>query len=354
MTPEMDAPRLNSSQSRHADMDVSPPTVAGHIRKRDGGWSPTAQWVTLLVLLLSGTGGVVWYVMTLVQPVIAQARSQQINIPVAVGTGSVNSGESMIATASAMEDVPESPSLVDTLSVMAVFTPEQEVPAVLEAVPTEEESLPQQQAPNTTSSLSASHHIVLSRGHTAVNQWVQTAYAAFNRGEMQKAEQAYFQAAQADARNVDALLGMAAIAAHQGRNQEAVSWYEKVLAVEPQHSAAQSALLELHAQLESGLSESALKSLVSQQPDAAYMHAALGYFYAGQKQWALAQQAYFRAYQLEIGNPEHAFNLAVSLDQMGKQATALEYYQQAQDLLAQQPSGTIDQMQLAARIRQLQ
>ncbi|WP_143738720.1 tetratricopeptide repeat protein [Methylobacillus rhizosphaerae] len=335
-------------------MNVSTQAVAGRPRKRNGGWSPTAQWMTLLALLLSGMGGVVWYVMTLIQPVMAQARNQPINMPAAVGAGSVNAGESMIATASAMEDVPESPLLADTLSVMAVFTPEQEVPPVLEAVPTEEESLPQQQTPNTTSSLSASHHIVLSRGHAAENQWVQTAYAAFNRGEMQEAEQAYLQAAQADARNVDALLGMAVIAVHQGRDQEAVSWYEKVLAVEPRHSEAQSALLELHAQLESGLSESALKSLVSQQPDAAYVHAALGYFYAVRKQWVLAQQAYFRAYQLEAGNPEHVFNLAVSLDQMGKQAIALEYYQQAQGLLANQSSGAIDQIQLAARIRQLQ
>jgi tetratricopeptide (TPR) repeat protein len=98
--------------------------------------------------------------------------------------------------------------------------------------------------------------------------------------------------------------------------------------------------------------ESRLKSLLAQQPEAAYLHAALGGVYAEQNQWPSAQQAYFQAFRVDPASAEYAFNLAVSLDQMGKQDLALDYYQRARDLLPKQ-GGAVGREGLDTRISQL-
>ncbi len=99
-------------------------------------------------------------------------------------------------------------------------------------------------------------------------------------------------------------------------------------------------------------SESKIKSLIAQQPQAAHLHAALGNFYAEQNQWPSAQQSYFEAYHLDARNPDYAFNLAISLDQMGKKALALQYYKEALALLNNN-AGNIDRAQLETRILKL-
>jgi uncharacterized protein HemY len=81
------------------------------------------------------------------------------------------------------------------------------------------------------------------------------------------------------------------------------------------------------------------------------LHVALGNLYAEHNQWALAQQAYFDAYSLNA-SAENAFNLAVSLDQMGKPKLALPYYQHALALLAN--NSNIDKAALEARIAAIQ
>ncbi len=105
-------------------------------------------------------------------------------------------------------------------------------------------------------------------------------------------------------------------------------------------------------------SESRIKNLIAQQPEAAHLHASLGNLYAEQKQWPAAQQAYFQAHHFAPSNAEYAFNLAVSLEQLGKPALALPYYQRALDLLNSSASASgsvaIDRAQLESRIRQLQ
>ncbi|MEE9161157.1 MAG: tetratricopeptide repeat protein, partial [Gammaproteobacteria bacterium] len=42
--------------------------------------------------------------------------------------------------------------------------------------------------------------------------------------------------------------------------------------------------------------------------------------------WPQAQQSFFNAYKLETSNPDYAFNLAVSLDHIGQQQSAIDYY----------------------------
>ena len=50
------------------------------------------------------------------------------------------------------------------------------------------------------------------------------------------------------------------------------------------------------------------------------------------------QAAFFNAYRADASNPEYAFNLAVSLDQLGQRNAALQYYRNALSLAERQPT----------------
>jgi len=189
---------------------------------------------------------------------------------------------------------------------------------------------------------------------TDVNPNLMSAYQAFTVGDDSNAQRLYRQVLQSDVRNVDALLGMAAIASRQGRNDDAAGWYAKVLELEPRNSVAQAELIALNGQANPIDGETRLKNLLAQQPEAAHLHAALANLYAEQNQWPSAQQAYFQAHRYAPNNPEYAFNLAVSLDHLGKSILALQYYLRAQELSSQYGTGSIDRTLLESRIAQLQ
>ena len=180
------------------------------------------------------------------------------------------------------------------------------------------------------------------------------AYQAFTRGENVNAQQQYRQVLQRDVRNVDALLGMAAIAQRQGRDADAHGWYQKVLEIEPRNSIALTAIVSPQANVDAVGTESRIKNMLAQQPESANLNAALGNLYAEQGQWPSAQDAYFNASRLAPNNADYAFNLAISLDQMGKQSLALKQYQRALDLINKSGATSPDRAQLEARIRELQ
>lgn len=179
------------------------------------------------------------------------------------------------------------------------------------------------------------------------------AYQAFSRGEDTNAQQQYRQVLQRDVRNVDALLGMAAIAQRQGRDADAAGWYQEVLGVEPRNTIAQSAMVRLQVNADVVGSESRIKNLLAQQPESANLHAALGNLYAEQNQWASAQAAYFNASRFAPNSADYAFNLAISLDQLGKSNLALVQYQRALELLNRSGGSSPDRAQLEARINAL-
>lgn len=198
---------------------------------------------------------------------------------------------------------------------------------------------------------SASISVTKTKPQPSVNPALMSAYEAYNAGNDSEAQKLYKQVLQHDVRNVDALLGMGAIASRQGRVADANGWYDKVLELDPRNNIAQTALLDSQSQGNEQVSESHLKNMLAKQPDDANLHVALGNLYAEQNQWPAAQQAYFDAYKLNA-SADNAFNLAVSLDQMGKPKLALPYYQ----LALEKASGTsnIDKAALEARIAAIQ
>jgi tetratricopeptide (TPR) repeat protein len=194
---------------------------------------------------------------------------------------------------------------------------------------------------------------------SGVDPTLLAAYQAFTRGENASAQQQYRQVLQRDVRNVDALLGMAVIAQRQGRDADAQGWYQKVLEIEPRNSVAQTAILNRQANIDGANAdevgrESQIKSMIAQQPEGANLHATLGNLYADNGQWPSAQEAYFNASRLAPNNADYAFNLAISLDQMGKSSLALKQYQRALVLLNKSGGTSPDRTQLEARIRELQ
>jgi tetratricopeptide (TPR) repeat protein len=153
---------------------------------------------------------------------------------------------------------------------------------------------------------------------------------------------------------VDALVGMAAIAQNEGRNADAVGWYQKVLEIEPHNAVALSGVVNTMPNGNGISQESRLKNLIASQPQVASLHASLGNLYADQELWAQAQQAYFEANRYDNYNAEYAFNLAVSLEHLRKPILALSHYKRALALVLKTGGTLPDINQIQARIDALQ
>jgi len=190
----------------------------------------------------------------------------------------------------------------------------------------------------------AAPQIIRSTRADPVPAMLQQAWQAYNRADYASAARLYQQVLQREAGNRDALLGQAAIAMKQSRLAEARQYYARLLQQDPRDPVAVAAMTSLKtatgAQANpdgsalSELDESRLKRLLRQQPDNAPVNFALGNISAKQKQWPQAQAYYFRAWMADDSNPDYAFNLAVSLDRIGKPQQARRFYRRSLELAA--------------------
>jgi Flp pilus assembly protein TadD len=181
---------------------------------------------------------------------------------------------------------------------------------------------------------------------------VKDAYRALEQGQLDRAETLYRNALQSEAQNVDALLGLAAIAAQRGQAQQSIGYYERALEVEPRNATAQAGLISLIGQADPQMSETRLKQLIAREPSG-FLYYSLGNLYANQNQWPSAQQAYYQAFQMQQDNPDYAYNLAVGLEHLNQPKLALTYYRKAIDLSFQKGRANFDQNRVIERIGQL-
>lgn len=186
----------------------------------------------------------------------------------------------------------------------------------------------------------------------AIDPALLAGYAAYRNGDLDKARQHYGEALQKDASSRDALLGLAAIAQQQSQDAAAVSYYRKVLALDPRDPVAHAGISALLDAGDTASTESRLKLLLSQQPQSAALHFTLGNYYAGQSRWSEAQQAYFEAARLAPDNGHIVFNLAVSLDHLEQHKLAAQYYQRALQTGAPDASG-FNRAQVQQRVSEL-
>lgn len=201
----------------------------------------------------------------------------------------------------------------------------------------------------------AQNKIFVSRGDSAVprvNPAVGDAYAALEAGRFDVARRLYEQAARSEPNNIDALLGLAAIAQHESRTDDATKHYLKILDIDPRHALAQTGLIALLGRADPQAAETRLKQLAARDPSPA-LYFTLGNLYSDQGQWSQAQQAYFQAHHLDAGNPDYAYNLAVALEHLGQQKLSLGFYRRAVQLAAGRGRANFNPSQAQARISQL-
>lgn len=201
-------------------------------------------------------------------------------------------------------------------------------------------------------------HIQQSSREDPVEALVMDAYNAFQRGNYDQAEKLYQQVLVHEPRNRDASLGLAAIALKQQRYEFARQKYRALLQLNPKDSLAIAGLSSVNQSTveqlsDNGLSESQLKFMLKEQPDAAHLYFALGTLYAGKNQWPQAQSAYFSAWSGDSTNADYAFNLAVSLDHINQPQQALQYYQLSLRLMRNN-AANFSASQVQQRINSLQ
>jgi len=182
---------------------------------------------------------------------------------------------------------------------------------------------------------------------------LERAYETLQAGRLDDAHREYEQVLRRDAKNTDALLGLATIAARRGQQEQAHAYYLRALETNPNDATARAGVISTRTQGDAEFSESRLKTALSSQPDSPALLVALGNLYARQERWSEAQQIYFRVYALEPDNPDFIFNLAVSLDHLRQSKLAHQYYQMALSAAATR-LGSFDRNQVQTRILELQ
>lgn len=204
------------------------------------------------------------------------------------------------------------------------------------------------QAPASVAPVTAPIRVL--RNAPGVPQDVSDGFAAFTAGELDRARIAYERALHADPRNPDALHGLAALARQNGDEVTVKQLMRRIADVAPDDAVAQIALSE---NVDPAMQEARLLNIAAAQPQSAPTAFALGNLYASQTRWREAQQAYFNAWTLAPDQPDHAYNLAVSLDQLRQSRLALQYYREALSLRGQR-AAAFDADAVTRRIASLQ
>lgn len=153
------------------------------------------------------------------------------------------------------------------------------------------------------------------------------AWLAYEGAHYAEASKLYKEVLLLEKNNRDAYLGLGAIAIIEKDNEQARRVYLSLLELDPRDPIATAAISSLHsddASLETD--EKYLLSMLQKNPQVSHLYFALGNIYSRQSKWKAAQQAYFSAWQADNDNADYLFNLAVSLDQLGKKEQALRFY----------------------------
>ena len=196
--------------------------------------------------------------------------------------------------------------------------------------------------------------IVVSPGspEPVLNPLLAESYAALQSNQLESARNLYQKLLAAEPKNIDALLGLASIAARQGNSAEATRLYLQILELDPRHALAQSGLIALLGRADPLAAETRLKQLIAREPSA-YLYFTLGNLYADQSQWASAQLVYFQAHNLDATNPDYAYNLAVALEHVNQPKLALGFYRRAAQLAAAKGRANFNPAQTQDRIARL-
>lgn len=346
--------------------------------------------VIVMVLMIPAGGGVLWYLQSaqsdsMFNPALANydlssrsldaapapAAAPQGTVTTAVAAGATavttpetnaprQNAEGVVEAASAAvattEETPAQPAGAITAETAAAPAPESAIAAtppvpLPNAIATAEAVA----APEVTEPVGVLEISRTPRGMREVNPDLLAAYESLQAGDLPTAVRLYQQLLDVLPNNRDAMLGLALIQQRQNNPVLARELYARLLQLNPRDALAQTGLLQTMQITDPAEHESALKRLISQYPDVAQLTLALGNLYAAQQRWSEAQGAYYNALLAASRstegpvNPDYAFNLAISLEQLNQPKAALEYYRQAQ-ALAREVTPGFDLQQLNSRL----
>jgi len=177
---------------------------------------------------------------------------------------------------------------------------------------------------------------------------VKKGYDAYQARNLEQAEKHYNNALLIEPNHADALVGIAAVYSQTGRTAAALSTYEKLLSVDPSNANAISGILTIHARDSESDSESELKYLIQQYPDADPLHYALGSLFVSQARWPDAKQAFLAAHKIAPDNSNYSYSVAVSMENIGRNNAAKSFYEVA--LTSAGPDSKFDRSAVKARL----
>jgi tetratricopeptide (TPR) repeat protein len=186
---------------------------------------------------------------------------------------------------------------------------------------------------------------------SAVDPDVMRGYKALQQNQFSQAREAYSQALARNATQRDALLGIAY--AHQalGDSAQAISTLRRLIELYPRDADGLSALY-LIAGGDPQSEESRFKQLLERSERPAALHYALGVLYFDQSRFGEAERAFDRAFSMDPEQADYAYNLALSLDRLGRLREAARQYVVALNL-ANQTSAVFSRDVARARLRVL-
>jgi Tfp pilus assembly protein PilF len=249
--------------------------------------------------------------------------------------------------------IPGLPGAAPAPAPAAVASPVAAAAPVAAAVATPAANATAQRDRTLPASRSEQRPVTVNRNGPQIHPQVDSGYIAYQAGDLPKARAEYQQVLREEPANRDALLGLAAVEMRAQRYDLADTLYQRVLQANPRDAHAQAGMVALRGQqLDPVQVESRVKSLIATDRNSNVLHFTLGNQYAQQGRWAEAQQAYFKAFATDPENPDFAFNLAVSLDQLHQQTLALEYYRKALALTEKRSAGFAPEI-ARTRVQQL-
>jgi Tfp pilus assembly protein PilF len=192
--------------------------------------------------------------------------------------------------------------------------------------------------------------IRFSRTRAEADPALQSGWSKLQASQFDAARRDYDKALQHDPNNVDALLGLAAIARREGRPADAERLERRAAEADPANPTAQAA--QAGASSDPLAAETRLRTLLANQPESGPLNFALGNILSRQQRWPEAQVHYFNAVAAEPDNPDYLFNLAVSLDHLRQPKVAAQHYRLALEAARSRPAA-FDSARVAARMQQL-
>ena len=181
--------------------------------------------------------------------------------------------------------------------------------------------------PSANQPSSQTFSVHMERKRDPLSDALQDGWAAYQKKEYEEAADAYRRALDQEPNSRDALLGLAAVSLQQDDVDTAKDLYLQLLELDPRDTHAHAGLGQIAQKTGADLSEEKLKQLIEYRPDDAHLQFALGNLYIQKKNWPQAQQAFFNAWKGDSQNPDYAYNLAVSLDHLGKHKAAKAFYE---------------------------